>query len=75
MEIYKIISEQAAHFKSEDIEILVDKLANVPPETLVEKEIECVFNLSKFSLRQAEYSGKAVALLWQIAMQERPYRK
>lgn len=49
MEIYKIISDIALNFRPEEIDMLVEKFASVPPDEFVEKEIECVFELSKYS--------------------------
>jgi hypothetical protein len=51
MEIYKIISEIAIQFKDEEIKLLVDRFAEVPADQFVEKEIECVYELSKYSYR------------------------
>ena len=51
MEVYKIITDTANMFRNEEIEILVDRFASVPPENFVDKEIECVFELSKFSYK------------------------
>ena len=59
MEIYKIIADIAISFKSEEIEMLVERFALVPPEQFVEKEIECVFELSKYAYKQANYSIRA----------------
>jgi hypothetical protein len=51
MEIYKIISDLASAFRNEEIEILVRKFETVPPDDFVQKEIECVYELSKYSYR------------------------
>jgi hypothetical protein len=75
MEIYKIISDTAVAFRNEEIEILVDKFASVPPEQFVDKEIECVYELSKYSYKQANFSTRAANLFWEIAIQKRPYKK
>jgi hypothetical protein len=75
MEIYKIISDIAIMFKNDEIEMLVERFAQVPPEQFVEKEIECVYELSKYSYKQASFSVRAAQLFWDIAVQERPYKK
>ena len=59
MEIYKIISEIAIQFKDEEIKMLVDRFAEVPPDQFVEKEIECVYELSKYSYKQSTFSIRA----------------
>lgn len=49
MEIYKIISDIAIMFKNQEIEMLVDRFALVEPDQFVEKELECVYELSKYT--------------------------
>jgi hypothetical protein len=51
MEIYKIIQDLSINLKNEEIELFIDKFAQIPPEEFVEKEIECVYDLTKFSHR------------------------
>lgn len=75
MEIYRIIVDIAMIFKHEEIELLVEKFSKVPPNEFVEKEIECVFELSKYSYKQANFQVKSANLFWEIATQQRPYRK
>jgi hypothetical protein len=75
MEIYKIISDLAHAFRNEEIEILVRKFETVPPDDFVQKEIECVYELSKYSYKQLTFNKLAVDLFWDIAVQERPYKK
>ena len=75
MEIYKIITDTAAMFRNDEIEILVERFASVPPEQFVDKEIECVYELSKYSYKQANFSTRAANLFWEIAVQIRPYKK
>ena len=75
MEIYKIISEIAIIFRCEEIEMLVDRFAQVAPESFVEKEIECVYELSKYTYKQASFSLKAARLFWDIAVRKRTYKK
>ena len=59
MEIYKIISEIAISFKDEEIKLLVDRFAEVPADLFVEKEIECVYELSKYADRSNSYQFRA----------------
>ena len=75
MEIYKIIQDCAIMFKNDEIEMLVARFAEVPPDQFVEKEIECVYELSKYSYKLASFSVRAAQLFWDIAVQERAYKK
>lgn len=75
MEIYKIIQELAVMFKQDEIEMLVKRFSQIPPDQFVEKEIECVYELSKYSYKQQTFSVEAASLFWDIAVQERPYKK
>lgn len=67
MEVYKIITDTANIFRNEEIEILVDRFASVPPEDFVDKEIECVYELSKYTYKLANFSTKAANLFWEIS--------
>lgn len=51
-------------FNNSDIDILVDKFASVPPQDFVDKEIECVYDLSKYAHKASDFSVKAVELFW-----------
>ncbi|CDW78148.1 ubiquitin carboxyl-terminal hydrolase family protein [Stylonychia lemnae] len=75
MEIYKIIQEVAIMFKQDEVEMLVQRFSEVPPDQFVEKEIECVYELAKYSYKQQTFSVRAAKLFWDIAVQERPYKK
>jgi hypothetical protein len=75
MEIYKIIHDTAVSYKGEEIDHLINKFVSVPPEQLIEKEIECAYELTKFSYRKTSYSEKAAQLLWEIAINQKPYKK
>lgn len=55
MEIYKIILDIAVIFKQEEIELLVDKFSQVSPDEFVDKEIECVYELSKYCYKQTNF--------------------
>lgn len=41
--------------KEDDIEILIDKFATVPPDEFTQKEIDCIHELTRFAHKQNEY--------------------
>jgi hypothetical protein len=51
MEMYKILQDLSISLKNEEIEIFIDKFAEIPADEFVEKEIECVYDLTKFAHR------------------------
>ena len=61
--------------KGEDIEILMDKFAAIPPEQFTTKEIDCIHDITKYSNRSSNYQVKTVKLFWEIATQVRSYPK
>jgi hypothetical protein len=56
MEIYKIIQETAILYKGDDIDYFISKFMTVPPDEFVEKEVECAYELTRFSYKQNSYS-------------------
>lgn len=55
-------------FKNDEIEKLVERFEAVPPDQFVEKEVECVYELTKYSYKIASFSVKAAQLFWDIAV-------
>lgn len=60
-------------FKLEHNEFLINKLSEVPPEKFVAREIECIYELAKFSMRSSNYALKANETLWKIACEDLGY--
>ncbi len=56
MEIYKIIQDTAILYKGEDIDYFISKFMTVPSDEFVEKEVECAYELTRFSYKQNSYS-------------------
>lgn len=52
IEIYKIIQETATNYKSEEQDQLINRFSQIDPEKLVERELECVHDLTKFIYKQ-----------------------
>ena len=75
IEIFKIIQSLVINLKDSDIEIFMDRFAELPEEQFTIKEIECIHELTKFSHRQNPCSMKAANILWRIATQSEGFDK
>ena len=83
LEIYKIILEVLRQSHSAMTEstkdYFIDKLAQVDPKQMIEKDIEIITELGKkigVAFRQPEpYVTKAAEILWQVATLQKDYPK
>ncbi len=53
---------------------MVDQFITIPPEQFVDKEIDCVYELTKFAYKKLNFSEKAASLFWSIATQTQSYK-
>jgi len=46
---------------------MIDKFASIPPEEFVDKEVECIYDLSKYAYKYCSYTAKVADLLYNVA--------
>ena len=56
MEVYKLIQEASTLLKGDEIECFIDKFISIPPDQFVEKEVQCVYDLTKYMFKNQSNS-------------------
>ena len=51
LSIYKVLSEIGLNLKIDQLDFIISKVSEIPPNELIADEIELVYELSRFSLR------------------------
>ena len=68
-----MITDIVSPLKGEQIQFFVVKFSEIEPRKAVTEEIDCLFELGKFTQGITNYSRQIVRLLWRIATEDSGY--
>ena len=64
--VYKVLSDVALHFKAEHLDFIITKIGEIPPNEIINEELELVYELSRYTLRPVTYIKKSCDFYWNI---------
>lgn len=71
--VYKVLADVSTNLKSEHLEFLVEKIAEIPDHKLLKEEVDLLHELTKYPLRAGNATNRACDLLWNIALDDEKY--
>ena len=73
LSIYKVLSEIGLNLKIDQLDFIISKVSEIPPNELIADEIELVYELSRFSLRASSFTKKSRNFYWNIISESKSF--